>query len=77
MIESSRARRLSGMFPVAAALCLASAASAQTCPNEPVVNHWSVTPMDVASVGFVAGEEWGAVFDASDIPASHFPIEVM
>lgn len=33
--------------------------------------------MDVASVGFVAGEEWGAVFSSPEIPANHFPIEVL
>ncbi len=77
MIVTSFTRAALGAIPAVAFLCLASTATAQSCPEEPVVNHWSVTPMDVASVGFIAGEEWGAVFSTPEIPASHFPIEIL
>ena len=67
-----------GLFSTALVLTLTAApGAAQTCPEEPLVQHWSITPQDVASVGFIAGEEWGAVFDAPEIPASHFPIEIL
>lgn len=59
-----------------AALTLVPAASAQTpfCPEGPVLQH-NTGSNRVAQAGFLAGDEWGAVF-GSEIPAAHYPIEI-
>ncbi len=52
----------------------ASPALAQ-CPEEPLVQHWTGAGTTI-SAGFIAGEEWGAVFN-TQIPANHYPIEIL
>lgn len=75
-MSSSTARRVVRPFLIlAAALFAGSASSAQEgppCPEEPILQNWTGAGT-TAVPGFVAGEEWGAVFQA---PAEHYPIEI-
>ena len=77
MMNLSPGRPRVGLSTALLVALFSAQATAQQCPEEPQVQHWSITPNDVASVGFIAGEEWGAVFDTPEIPADHFPIEIL
>jgi hypothetical protein len=52
---------------------LASSARAQ-CPEQGPIQHWTGAGSTVCPC-FVQGEEWGASF--ANIPASHYPIEIL
>ena len=53
--------------------CLASPDAAAQCPEEPIFQNWTGSGSVVCPC-FVPGEEAGAIFD---VPADHYPIEVL
>ena len=63
------------LLSLVALLCFPVSAVAQTGSSGVAVKQAARAGEDVFEL--LAGEEWGATFGATDIPASHFPIEIL